>query len=83
MRSGVDSAPSGESLLCLGVWSRQVAGWLAEFLKLLERDAELPQDLEKEWRANFLTAMNRNGDSATIWMGPTLVASSLAGLDEA
>jgi hypothetical protein len=55
---------------------------LAEFLKLLERDAELPQNLEEERRADFLSAMDGNCDSPTVWMGPTLVAAGLAGPDE-
>src|SRR5690348_17053666 len=53
---------------------------LHQLLKLLERHSELPQNLEKQWRADFAATVERNCDGPSVRMIPALVAPGLSRL---
>jgi hypothetical protein len=55
---------------------------LAQFLKFLKRNPQLPKNFEKERRANLASAVQRDGDGPTIGMVPPLVTSGLPGFGE-
>ncbi len=51
---------------------------LQQPLKLFQRDTELPQNLEEQWRTYFAATMNGNGDRPPVWMIPPLMTSCLS-----
>src|SRR6266508_3426512 len=56
---------------------------LTEALELLQREAELPEDLVEEGRPDLSSAMDGNRHGPAIGMVPPLLASGLSTLDEA
>jgi hypothetical protein len=58
-------------------------GSLPQLLKLAERNAELPQNLEKQRRTDLTAAVKRNSHGPTIRMIPTLMTSRLPRLRKA
>lgn len=51
---------------------------LQQPLKLFQRDAELPQNLEEQWRTYLAAPMNGNRDSSPVGMIPPLMTSCLS-----
>jgi len=51
------------------------AGRLTQFLKFIQRNSQLPENLVEQWRADFAASMYGNGHSTAIRVVPSFVAA--------
>jgi len=49
------------------------AGRLTQFLKFIQRNSQLPENLVEQWRADFAASLYGNGHSTAIRVVPSFI----------